>query len=213
MKKKLLGYYDYTVVLTYCGMLCAFCGILRIINEDYWDAVFCLLLSGVCDMFDGTIAATKTRMDNEKKFGIQIDSLSDLISFGVFPGLFVYMISGKNIFAGFIGALFVLCALIRLAYFNVQEEERQKKTGERRKSYLGVPVTTIAVFLPGIYLLYDYRICRSLVCFPVLLVLMGIGYLLPVEIKKPGLLGKIGIVIVGIFEVLGMLFFMGWDVV
>lgn len=213
MKKKLLGYYDYTVVLTYCGMLCAFCGILRIINEDYWDAVFCLLLSGVCDMFDGAIAATKTRMDNEKKFGIQIDSLSDLISFGVLPGLFVYMISGKNIFAGLIGALFVLCALIRLAYFNVQEEERQKKTEERRKSYLGVPVTTIAVFLPGVYLLYDHRICRSLVCFPVLLVLMGIGYLLPVEIKKPGLLGKAGIVIVGIFEVLGMLFFMGWDAV
>ena len=213
MKKKLLGYYDYTVVLTYCGMLCAFCGILRIINEDYWDAVFCLLFSGICDMFDGAVAATKARMDNERKFGIQIDSLSDLISFGVLPGLFVYMISGKNIFAGLIGALFVLCALIRLAYFNVQEEERQKKTGERRKSYLGVPVTTIAVFLPGVYLLYDYRICKSIACFPLLLILMGIGYLLPVEIKKPGVLGKAGIVIVGIFEVLGMLFFMGWDTV
>lgn len=213
MKRKLLGYYDYTVVLTYCGMLCAFCGILRIINEDYWDAVFCLLLSGVCDMFDGTIAATKARVDNEKKFGIQIDSLSDLISFGVLPGLFVYMISGKNIFAGLTGALFVLCALIRLAYFNVQEEERQKNTGERRKSYLGVPVTTIAVFLPGVYLLYDRRICRSIVCFPILLVLMGIGYLLPVEIKKPGLMGKVGIVMLGIFEILGMLFFMGWDAV
>lgn len=213
MKRKLLGYYDYTVVLTYCGMLCAFCGILRIINEDYWDAVFCLLLSGVCDMFDGTIAATKARVENEKKFGIQIDSLSDLISFGVLPGLFVYMISGKNIFAGLTGALFVLCALIRLAYFNVQEEERQKKTGERRKSYLGVPVTTIAVFLPGVYLLYDHRICKSIVCFPILLVLMGIGYLLPVEIKKPGLMGKVGIVMLGIFEILGMLFFMGWDAV
>lgn len=213
MKRKLLGYYDYTVVLTYCGMLCAFCGILRIINEDYWDAVFCLLLSGVCDMFDGTIAATKARVENEKKFGIQIDSLSDLISFGVLPGLFVYMISGKNIFAGLTGALFVLCALIRLAYFNVQEEERQKNTGERRKSYLGVPVTTIAVFLPGVYLLYDRRICRSIVCFPILLVLMGIGYLLPVEIKKPGLMGRVGIVMLGIFEILGMLFFMGWDAV
>lgn len=213
MKKKLLGYYDYTVILTYCGMLCAFCGILRVINEDYWDAVFCLLLSGVCDMFDGAVAATKARFDNEKKFGIQIDSLSDLISFGVLPGLFVYMISGKNIFAGFIGALFVLCALIRLAYFNVQEEERQKATKERRKSYLGVPVTTIAVFLPGIYLLYDYRICKNLVCFPILLVLMGIGYLMPVEIKKPGLLGKAGIIMLGVLEVLGMLFFMGWDAV
>ena len=213
MKRKLLGYYDYTVVLTYCGMLCAFCGILRIINEDYWDAVFCLLLSGICDMFDGTIAATKARIDHEKKFGIQIDSLSDLVSFGVLPALFVYMISGKNIFAGLIGALFVLCALIRLAYFNVQEEERQKKTGEKRKSYLGVPVTTIAVFLPGIYLLYDYKICKNIVCFPILLALMGAGYLLPVEIKKPGLLGKVGIIILGAFEVVGMLLFMGWDTV
>lgn len=213
MKKKLLGYYDYTVILTYCGMLCAFCGILRIINEDYWDAVLCLLLSGVCDMFDGAVAATKMRMDNEKKFGIQIDSLSDLISFGVLPGIFVYMISGKNIFAGLTAALFVLCALIRLAYFNVQEEERQKKTGERRKSYLGVPVTTIALFLPGIYLLYDHRIFRNTICFSVLLALMGTGYLLPVEIKKPGLLGKAGIVLLGIFEVMGMLIFMGWDAV
>lgn len=213
MKKKLLGYYDYTVILTYCGMLCAFCGILRVINEDYWDAVFCLLLSGVCDMFDGAVAATKKRMDHEKRFGIQIDSLSDLISFGVLPGLFVYMISGKNIFAGLAGALFVLCALIRLAYFNVQEEERQKKTGERRKSYLGVPVTTIAVLLPGVYLLYDKGICRNAVCFSVLLALMGAGYLLPVEIKKPGLIGKAGLVLLGLFEALGMLIFMGWDAV
>lgn len=213
MKKKLLGYYDYTVILTYCGMLCAFCGILRTINEDYWDAVLCLLLSGICDMFDGAVAATKKRMDNEKRFGIQIDSLSDLISFGVLPGLFAYMISGKNIFAGLTAALFVLCALIRLAYFNVQEEERQKRTGERRKSYLGVPVTTIALFLPGIYLLYDHGILRNTICFSILLALMGTGYLLPVEIKKPGLLGKAGLILLGVFEFLGMLIFMGWDAV
>lgn len=53
MKKKLLGYYDYTVVLTYCGMLSAFCGILQAIGQNYWNAVFCLMLAGVCDMFDG----------------------------------------------------------------------------------------------------------------------------------------------------------------
>lgn len=211
MRKKLLGYYDYTVILTYCGMLFAFCGILRVINEDYWGAVFCLMFSGICDMFDGTIAATKERGNKEKRFGIQIDSLSDLISFGVLPGLFVYIISGKNIFTGFIAALFVLCALIRLAYFNVQEEDRQSKTGEKRKSYLGVPVTTIAVILPGVYLLYDYGIWKNVNCFLILLVLMGAGYLLPVEIKKPGLLGKAGIVVLGIFEAVGMMFFMGWD--
>lgn len=213
MKKKLLGYYDYTVILTYCGMLISFHGLLRVISQHYWDAAFCLMLAGVCDMFDGAVASTKDRKESEKRFGIQIDSLSDLISFGVLPAVFVYMISGKNTLVGLISSLFVLCALIRLAYFNVLEEERQRKTTESRKSYLGVPVTTIAVFLPLVYLLYDHRLCKSILCFPILLIAMGIGYLLPIEIKKPGVIGKIGILILGIFEALGMILFMGWDAI
>lgn len=194
-------------------MLTAGCGILRVLGEDYWGAVFCLMLAGVCDMFDGTIAATKDRTENEKRFGIQIDSLSDLISFGVLPGLFVYMISGKNPVAGLVVLLFILCALIRLAYFNVMEEERQRQTIGKRKSYLGVPVTTIAVMLPLVYLLYDYHICKNSICFPMLLVIMGAGFLAPIEIKKPGIIGKIGIIILGIFEVIGLLFFVGWGAV
>ena len=213
MKKKLLGYYDYTVVLTYCGMLSAFCGILQAIGQNYWNAVFCLMLAGVCDMFDGTVAATKMRTDSEKRFGIKIDSLSDLISFGVLPGIFVYMISGKHPLAGMTASVFVLCALIRLAYFNVLEEERQKETAEKRKSYLGVPVTTIAVLLPAVYLLYDYKLCKTVVCFPALLIFMGIGYLSPIEIKKPGAVGKIAIIVLGIFEAVWMMLFMGWDMV
>lgn len=206
MRKKLIGYYDYTVILTYCGMLSAFLGILQIVEQNFWTSILFLMIAGVCDMFDGAVASTKVRTDSERRFGIQIDSLSDLISFGVFPALFVYLITGRDIFAG-MAAAFVLCALIRLAYFNVLEEERQRTTEEKRKSYLGVPVTTIAVLLPAVYLLYDHGICRNTVCFPVLLLLMGIGYVLPVEIKKPGLSGKAGILIVGIFEVLGMLLF------
>lgn len=213
MKKKLLGYYDYTVILTYCGMLFSFFGLLRVIGQDYWNAVLYLMLAGICDMFDGAVASTKDRNASEKKFGIQIDSLSDLISFGVLPAVFVYMISGKNAFVGLIASMFALCALIRLAYFNVLEEERQRRTSESRQSYLGVPVTTIAVFLPAAYLLYDHRLCKSILCFPILLIFMGIGYLLPVEIKKPGVLGRVGIIILGIFEALGMILFMGWDAI
>ena len=213
MKKKLLGYYDYTVILTYCGMLFSFFGLLRVIGQDYWNAVLYLMLAGICDMFDGAVASTKDRNANEKRFGIQIDSLSDLISFGVLPAVFVYMISGENAFVGLIASMFALCALIRLAYFNVLEEERQRRTSESRQSYLGVPVTTIAVFLPAAYLLYDHRFCKSILCFPILLFFMGIGYLLPVEIKKPGVIGKVGIIILGIFEALGMILFMGWDAI
>ena len=212
-ERKLLGYYDYTVVLTYCGMLFSFSGLLWVMNRDYWDAALCLMLAGICDMFDGVVASTKDRNECEKMFGIQIDSLSDLISFGVLPAIFVYMISGKNVFVGLLAALFVLCALIRLAYFNVLEEQRQKQTTESRKSYLGVPVTTIAVFLPAVYLLYDQGLCKGWIWFPLLLIVMGIGYLLPVEIKKPGIVGKAGILFLGIAEALGMILFMGWDAI
>lgn len=211
MKKKLLGYYDYTVILTYCGMLFAFCGILQTIKGAFWDAVICLMFAGICDMFDGAVASTKNRDRNEKRFGIQIDSLSDLVSFGVLPGIFVYMISDENALAGIISALFVLSALIRLAYFNVLEEERQSLTTENRKSYLGIPVTNIAILLPACYLLFDRGVLRNAVCFPILLMLMGAGFLLPVEIKKPGVAGKIAIVLVGIFEAAFMILFMGWD--
>ena len=163
---------------------------------------------GICDMFYWTVAATKSRTDRERKFGVQIDSLSDLISFGVLPGMFVYMISGRNTFSASVASVFILCALIRLAYFNVLEEERQQQTDEKRKSYLGVPVTTIAVLLPAVYLLYDFQLLRNIICFPLLLLCMGTGCLLPVEIKKPGALGKTGILLLGFVEVLGLLYFM-----
>lgn len=210
MNRKWLGYYNYTVILTYCGLLSAFCGILYVLCENYWNAVFCLMLAGACDMFDGTVAARKARTSSEKNFGIQIDSLSDLVSFGVLPGVFVYMICGRSRFVGFIASAFVLSALIRLAYFNVMEEERQSQTDGKRKFYLGVPVTSIALLLPAVYLLYGYMICRRSACFPILLLLLAIGFLFPVEIRKPDTTGKVVMIAVGILEMLGMLFMLGW---
>ena len=191
MKRRPLGYYDYTVILTYCGMICAFCGILRVIRQDYRGSVICLMLAGICDMFDGAVAATKARNDREKRFGIQIDSLSDLISFGVLPGIFVCIISGNTIPVEIIAAFYVLCALIRLAYFNVLEEDRQKETEGKRKSYLGVPVTTAAIMLPLVYALHVYGVCKSMLWFPVLLLVMGTGFLLPVQVRKPDMVGKL----------------------
>lgn len=187
MERKRVGFYNYTVVLTYSGMLFAFMGILQAIHMNYWNAVICLMVAGICDLFDGAIAATRERTKEEKRFGIQIDSLSDLISFGVFPAVLVYMLSGQNPFVGILAAIYVLCALIRLAYYNVQEEERQDQTSERRKCYLGVPVTTIAIFLPLLYLLYDTHVFHRTVWFSVLLLILSIGFLFPVEIKKPHL--------------------------
>ena len=208
MKKKVLGYYNYTVILTYGGMLIAFYGILEAISEKYWTSIFCLMLAGLCDMFDGTVAATRERNASEKRFGIQIDSLSDLICFGVLPAIFVYMYCDRNQYIGIICAVFVLCALIRLSYFNVMEEVRQNQTTERRKTFNGVPVTSVALFLPIVYMIYEHRIIKSILCFPIFLIILGIGFLSSFEVKKPGTLGKTCILVIGLFEMVVMFLFM-----
>ncbi|MBP3754149.1 MAG: CDP-alcohol phosphatidyltransferase family protein [Lachnospiraceae bacterium] len=210
--KKPLGYYNYTVVLTYLGMLFSFAGILTSFSGKYLDSIILLMAAGICDMFDGSVASTKPRTDAEKRFGIQIDSLSDLISFGVMPAIFVFMITGQTVLAAFVSALYTLAALIRLAYFNVTEEDRQRQTTEKRKYYNGVPVTTIAVLLPLAYLVQNKFGISGTAGYVVMLVVVGIGFIAPVEIKKPNIVGKICLIIVGITELLSVLF-MGWDLV
>ena len=105
------------------------------------------MVAGVCDMFDGRIASTMERTPNEKHFGIQIDSLSDLICFGVLPAVIVYTVCSGSSFSFCAAGLYVLAALIRLAWFNVDELDRQNTAadGASRETYLGLPVTTAAL--------------------------------------------------------------------
>lgn len=182
----MLGVYDYTVILTYISTLVSFVGISRVLQDDLRTALFCLMLSGLCDMFDGRIASTKkNRTVSQRRFGIQIDSLSDLICFGALPAVIIYHICGQTIPGLIIPALYLLCALIRLAWFNVDEEERQDKTEEHRAYYLGLPVTTGALLLPATVGLGS--ICHwplGLIC-PALLLVIGVAFLTPFRLKKP----------------------------
>lgn len=199
----MLGFYNYTVVLTYIGMLFSFVGLNYIWNGDIKTAVLCLMISGFCDMFDGKVASTKKdRTINEKRFGIQIDSLSDLICFGVLPAILLSTVPEKAplhinlIVAGF----YLLCALVRLAYFNVDEEERQSKTKESRTVYLGLPVTTIALVLPLLFFISSHFQMSLAVMGSVALFVVGVGFLTPFQLKKPGTAGKLLMVVAGIAE-------------
>ena len=210
MERKVIGYYSYTVILTYMGMLAACIGIFYSIRENYFIAVALLMISGICDMFDGAVASTKKGRDkNEKRFGIQIDSLSDLVSFGVFPAIFVYMINKAQIVAMITACCYILAALIRLAYFNVLEEERQSRKDNRKKSYLGVPVTTIALVMPAVYIFFANGILSNSICFVVMIALTAIGFISPIEIKKPDSIGKIVMMLIGIIEYASLFIFRG----
>lgn len=209
--KRVIGFYDYTVVLTYLGMVIAFDGIIQAIHGNFGIAIICLMFAGVCDMFDGAVASTKDRNCYEKHFGIQIDSMCDLISFGVLPAIIVYMITGEKIAVGVLSCAYTLCGLIRLAYFNVQEFERQQQTEEKRETYLGVPITTSAILMPMVYLLYSELGCVGTVIFPIALMVLGIGFIAGKEIKKPGRYGKIAMIFIGILEIVGVILLSFWE--
>lgn len=103
-------------------------------------------------------------------------------------------------------SLYLLCALIRLAYFNVEEQERQQSSDTSREIYYGMPVTLSALFLPivhGAVCLFSWR--PAIVPTAALLT-MAILFLLPFPLRKPKLIGKICVVLCGILEVGFVLF-------
>lgn len=180
----MLGYYNRSVILTYIGLISAIvgCGCAMVYNT--LAALICLLICGVCDMFDGTIARATKRNEEEKVFGIQIDSLCDLVSFGVLPSILLLSVS-ISIPAIIIAALFTLAAVIRLAFFNVHEQIRQQASSEDKSGSRGLPVTFSAWLIPSVFLLQPL----SFKWFPVILMaamlLIAIAFVVDFQLKKP----------------------------
>ena len=157
-KQDMLGFYDYTVVLTYISLAVSVFGMTRALEGDFKVGILCLALSGLCDMFDGKIARTKkNRTEDEKKFGIQIDSLCDMVCFGAFPILPAYSLGMRGPIGIVILAWYGMNGVVRLGYFNVCETKRQEETEEVRKYYSGLPITSIAVVLPLVFVLHTVR--------------------------------------------------------
>ena len=196
----MLGFYNYTVILTYVGMLSGMTGIAFTMNGDLHSALLCLMFAGLCDMFDGKVASTMIRTAKEKRFGVQIDSLSDLICFGVLPALIVASTSDTSAIVFAVSAVYALAALIRLAWFNVDEEERQNRTDAPREYYLGLPVTTAALFIPVILGIGELQGWWLAPLGAVALAAMSIAFLTPFKLKKPHLPGKIGVLLCGCGE-------------
>lgn len=200
----MLGFYNYTVILTYLSLCSGITGIWFCMTGHPGIATICLLFSGLCDAFDGRVARMRTEStEQEKRFGIQIDSLCDLICFGVLPCFIGYAVGLKNPLFIPVFCLFVLAALIRLAYFNVTEEERQQKTTEKRRNYQGLPVTSSSLIFPLFFLT---NFIPSIKCYTphifcvVLLITAALFVLKSLKIKKPNLKGILVLIFIGFVE-------------
>ncbi|MDE5834295.1 MAG: CDP-alcohol phosphatidyltransferase family protein [Ruminococcus sp.] len=208
----MIGYYNYTVILTYMSLVSSIMGMFFAmgmngkVRPEY--AIICLMVSGLCDMFDGKVARTKkNRSESEKQFGIQIDSLCDAVCFGVLPSIIGYSIGMTSWCDIPVLVLFPLCAVIRLAYFNVAEEERQKQTSEVRKVYEGLPVTSVSLILP---LLYSFHRDIGKEWFPTIygfaLLIIAIAFITRFKVKKPTMKTMITFIVIGVIEIIWMLY-------
>ena len=220
----MIGFYDYTVILTYLSLVSASCGIMVALSgggHPYIGAFF-LLFCGLCDAFDGKVARTKkNRSREERSFGVQIDSLSDLVAFGVLPAAIgsamldrsalMRLVCGtplqRPLEFGWMAVLifYILAAMIRLAYYNVTEEERQRTQDGARTHFTGLPVTSAALIFPVILLL-QYVIPADLTpMYFAAAVICAIAFLSPFQIRKPGLKGVLILVGIGAVEFLLLL--------
>ena len=200
-----IGFYGMSVLLTYIGLAFSVTGMVLSFLGHIPAGIMCLILAGVCDMFDGTVARACKRSDLEKKFGIQIDSLVDTVSFGVFPivlGISMGFTSKLNIL---IYIIYGLAAVIRLAYFNVLAEEKtvfNKKKKEKVSYYFGLPVTSIAIILPFTYNLNIFMNPSVFVkAYPLVMLMTAILFVLNIKIKKPAGLWYVICSILAVIEI------------
>jgi len=181
-------------VLTYLGIIAAVFGIRFAFEGNIRYALICLMVSGICDAFDGSVANLKERTDKEKYFGIQIDTLADIINFGVLPAVIGYAVGVTNTV---VYSMYILAALIRLAYFTVIEIELLNKN-ERRTYYEGLPVTNVALIIPLMYSICDIFDIPFAGVYTVALVFLAIAFVLRIKITKPRGLSQVIVCLLGI---------------
>ena len=183
----MIGFYSYTVVLTYLGLASAAMGMILTFQGFAKYALFCLAFSGLCDMFDGKVARLKKdRTEDEKRFGIQIDSLCDVVCFGAFPMILCYSIGMRGPAGISILGFYLIAGVIRLAFFNVMEEKRQDETDEARKYYQGLPITSIAIILPLFCTLRPLLGHRFLSELHICILTVGLLFIINFPLRKPG---------------------------
>lgn len=183
----MIGFYSYTVVLTYLGLASAAMGMILTFQGFAKYALFCLAFSGLCDMFDGKVARLKKdRTEDEKRFGIQIDSLCDVVCFGAFPMILCYSIGMWGPAGISILVFYLIAGVIRLAFFNVMEEKRQDETDEARKYYQGLPITSIAIILPLFCTLRPLLGHRFLSELHICILTVGLLFIINFPLRKPG---------------------------
>ena len=179
----MLFFINLPTAVTLAGIILSLAAMQLALQGALHNAWICFIGAGLADLFDGPIAR-KTRMSAEEaSLGIQIDSIADMVSFGIAPIILIYSMGATSLYDSLILAFYVLASAQRLSYFNVHGTTKSGETSY----YTGLPVTFSALLLPLLYIiqnaLLDYT--AGLLLMRAAILFMAILYISKLPIPKP----------------------------
>lgn len=190
-----IGFFSFANTLTVCGLMSSVISCFLAAKGNIKLALYMLFIAYLCDSVDGTIARrTPHRTESKKCYGIQLDSLCDIISFGLTPCFIAFSFGFDGIIDVIIYCLFIACGATRLAYFNTLANENPDKPC---KSFRGVPIPVSAIVITVLFVLTTFIPATATVwIFRIVLTLLAISFILNIRIKKPSF--KTGAIIAGV---------------
>lgn len=143
------GVYILPNLCTTASLFCGFYAVIHALNADFVRAAWAIIVAGVFDFLDGRVARLTHA---ESEFGIEYDSLVDLASFGLAPGVLIYTwgLSGFNKLGWLAAFMYFACGALRLARFNVQSDSIEKNW------FQGLPIPVAAGLCATMIIFYDY---------------------------------------------------------
>ena len=159
MNTKMQSFIGLSDLVSLMNMSCGFLSILMSINHDFYYAAIFMILSLLFDSIDGWVARKTNRLD-EYEFGKNIDSLSDIVSFGVSPAVFLYSFSLVNapyleVPTVLVSLFIIICGILRLTRYNV--------ISNNVEGFIGFPIPGIAIIIASFYISGLFNIYIALI--------------------------------------------------
>ena len=198
-----IGKYNKSLILTYIGAACAVVGMHFALIHNLKYAMICIVLAGVCDLFDGKVARMCKRTEEEKLFGIEIDSLADMVGFVVFPVVIGYSLGLTEWYYILGYVLLVLAGITRLGFFNISVSDTNRDTPI--KKYSGLPVTSTSFIVPLLYVISIlFKNIEFATMYPYMTYIVAFLFVLNFKLPKPKGKAYIVIAIIALLGLIGL---------
>lgn len=181
MSARLVGVYNAPAAVTLLGLALAVAACALAIGGRIELAVISLMYAGLCDLFDGVVAR-RSRLDDEARaFGVELDSIVDMASFGVAPVVLAICAGLSGPLGLCVATVYTCAAAERLAHFNTHGVERRRDAA----FYAGLPVTYAALIFPVAFMARGPLGDAFPPCLAAITLAVAAAFVVRVPIRKP----------------------------